>query len=832
MCRKGVLIGRWCALMVCALIVPGVAVAASGRVRVGTIPSLPAHARDAGSLPGGTDMRITVVLEPRNPAALRRYAMAVATPGSGMFRDYLTVSEFARRFGPTPLAVDAVRAELRARGLIPGPISPNDLAIPVSANAAALARALYTSFERLSLADGRIAYRNATAPLLSASTARYVQAIVGLADVALPAPVGLPAGSRRTRGASDGTPSPSALPQPHLATGGPQPCPAASNAAAQNGGATADQLASAYGFSGLYGTGDFGAGVTVALAEYEPNFASDISTFQACYGTQASVSYIEVDGGPKGQEASDDGEETELDAEGVLGLAPKVNLLIYQGNENGNGFYDTMNAIVSQDRAKVMSTSWGTCESEEGLQDAKAENTLFNEAATQGQTVLVAAGDDGAQDCYATSNNKDTALAVDDPGSQPNVTDVGGTTLSALGPPPTQSVWNTGLEGGSGGAAGGGISEFWTMPGYQTDAPASLHVINSGSSGKPCKATSGYCREVPDVSSDANPGIIQYDDGSWYPDGGTSLAAPTFAALIALADASSACHGIPIGFANPALYATAASAYARDFNDITVGDNDFTGTNGGQFAAGPGYDMASGLGTPIATPLAASLCDAGVEITPPGSQHSTVGKAVKLQLTAYGAVSSYSATGLPPGLTIDRSSGLISGKPTASGSYKVTVQAMSSGGTAEQTFTWTVAGPPTISSASLSGFAAGHPQIRLTSIAGPYAPALYGLAIYPPSGVSWAKGKQAQRDGISLRNGSGRSLAFSVSLSQGYLNIVLAHNAVATQLRLVVSSPAVTITSALRRRVKGHRAGRLTFYVSSYDADNRETDFELHLKPS
>jgi subtilase family serine protease len=828
---RGRLVGRWCALMVWALIVPGVAVAASGRVRVGTIPSLPAHARDAGALAGGTDIRITVVLEPRNPAALRRYAMAVATPGSSMFHDYLTVSQFARRFGPTPLAVDAVRAELRARGLIPGPISRNDLAIPVRANAAAVARALYTSFEKLSLADGRIAYRNVTAPLLDASTARYVQAIVGLADVAVPEPVGLPAGSRRTRGARDGTLSQSVFAQPHLATGGPQPCAAATTAAAQNGGATADQLASAYGFTGLYGAGDFGAGVTVALAEYEPNFPSDISTFQACYGTQASVSYVEVDGGPEGQEASDDGEETELDAEAVLGLAPKVNLLIYQGNENGNGFYDTMNAIVSQDRAKVMSTSWGTCESEEGLQDAKAENTLFNEAAAQGQTVLVAAGDDGAQDCYATSNNDDSALAVDDPGSQPNVTDVGGTTLSALGPPPTQAVWNTGLDGGNGGATGGGISEFWTMPGYQADAPASLHVINSGSSGTPCKATRGYCREVPDVSSDANPGIIQYDDGSWYPDGGTSVAAPTFAALIALADASSACGGTPVGFANPALYAAAASTYTSDFNDVTVGNNDFTGTNGGQFAAGPGYDMASGLGTLIATPLVASLCHNGVEITSPGSQRSTIGKAVKLQLAAHGAVSSYSATGLPPGLTIDRNSGLISGKPTRSGSYSVTVQAISGSGTADQTFTWTVAGPPTISSASLSGFGAGHPQIGLTATAGPYAPALYALAIDGPSGVRWAKGKGALRKGISLRNGSGRSLAFNASISQGYLNVLLAHNAVATRVRLVVSFPAVTVSSGLRRQITRHRAGRLAFYVSSYDADNTETDFELQLKP-
>ena len=78
--------------------------------------------------------------------------------------------------------------------------------------------------------------------------------------------------------------------------------------------------------------------------------------------------------------------------------------------------------------------------------------------------------------------------------------------------------------------------------------------------------------------------------------------------MIALANASATCDGRAIGFANPALYQAAATAYASDFNDVTSGDNDMTGLNAGMFPAGSGYDMASGLGTPNALPLAQSLC--------------------------------------------------------------------------------------------------------------------------------------------------------------------------------------------------------------------------------
>ncbi len=175
---------------------------------------------------------------------------------------------------------------------------------------------------------------------------------------------------------------------------------------------------------------------------------------------------------------------------------------------------------------------------------------------------MAASGDDGSTDCGAPSGNQVAVATVDDPGSQPYVTSVGGTSLTALGPPPTESVWNN-----STGASGGGISSNWAMPAYQSGAPPALGVIKSYSSSKPCDAPTGYCREVPDVSADADPNtglVIDWGHwGGWSAVGGTSVAAPLWAALIALTDAWPACSAHPVGFVNPALYLIAGGRWIR-----------------------------------------------------------------------------------------------------------------------------------------------------------------------------------------------------------------------------------------------------------------------------
>ncbi|MDQ6805382.1 MAG: putative Ig domain-containing protein, partial [Actinomycetota bacterium] len=245
-------------------------------------------------------------------------------------------------------------------------------------------------------------------------------------------------------------------------------------------------------------------------------------------------------------------------------------------------------------------------------------------------------------------------------------------------------------------AGGGGLSALWKMPSYQSDAPSSLNVVNGASSGTPCGTTSAYCRQIPDVSANADPftGYLVYYQGAWTGIGGTSAAAPVWAALVALANASPACVGTSVGFANPALYRVAGGPqYASAFNDVTAGNNDFTGTNGGRFAAGLGYDMASGLGTPIAPTLAVALCET-VTLTNPGTQTSTLGHKVRLRIVGIDAAKAsltYRATGLPAGLSIDHATGVVSGTPTRVGISTAAVVATDTGGrTNILSFKWNI----------------------------------------------------------------------------------------------------------------------------------------------
>jgi Pro-kumamolisin, activation domain/Putative Ig domain len=694
--------GWFLAVAVAGLVFSVDASAQTAMVQIGQAPVQPLNERVLGALAASTTIPVTVQLAPTDPAALANYATEVSTPGTPGFRHYLSVAGFRSRFAPTDSQIAAVRSALSADGLSPSPVSANGLEITLSATAAQLSTAFSTSFQQVAVAGGRSAYVNTSAPAVPSAIASTIQSVIGLDDLTVPQAMDQPsptsdraAGGRAAAAGHPDAVSPAAAAQPHVVTGGPQPCAGATADATTQHALTADQLASAYDFSGLYQQGDLGAGITVGLYEAQPYEASDIAMYQACYGTDATVSTVEVGSGI----GTGAGNEATGDIEDIMGLAPQVSVIVYEGApaDTADEVVAITNEMVSDNRADVLSSSWGYTCGTAPANVAQAEQIDFEEAAIQGQSFVTASGDDGSEGCTTADFTVGGTPQVEDPSGEPFITSVGGTQINALGPPPTETTWNEGDLGSS-----GGVSDVATMPAYQLDASPSLHVINSYSSGTPCGAPSGeYCLETPDVSADASgdSGYTFYFGGSWQAQRGTSFSAPLWAALIALTDASPECGPTDVGFLNPLLYRLAgSSSYATDFNDITTGNSDVNGKDGGLYPAGVGFDLATGLGTPIGTPLAHDLCaakNAGVTVTNPGAQHGTAGTSVSLPVNATDVNNSaleYSATGLPAGLTIDPTSGVITGTPTASGVSTVTVVVTDSDGvTGQAVFGWNLA---------------------------------------------------------------------------------------------------------------------------------------------
>jgi subtilase family serine protease len=754
------------ALFACLL--PGAAVsAATGLERLETPPPpLPAGVKQAGAVSTAKPLSLYVALQPRDPAGLERFATEVATPGSPVFRRYLSVPRFAQRFGATPAQIAAVREALAARGLEVGETGENRLSVSVEATAAEAEAAFGVSLERLQMPSGRIAFRNDRAPALPSEIEPFVQGIIGLDDVALSHRQG-PAEAQSLLAADEAA----APPVTQVVTGGPQPCAeAVALQQKEEAGYTADQIASAYQFSDLYEAGNYGAGQTIALLELEPFLPADIAAYQSCYGTDVEITTVDVEGGP-GPYAGSDGEAA-LDIEQLVGLAPEAKLIVYQGPNDAE--VEVLAAYVEENVAKVMSSSWGICEAQMGKAMLAAQDTLLQEAAAQGQSFFVASGDDGSTDCY-DGDPTDKSISVDAPGSNPFATDVGGTRMEAPTVPPTEYLWNDGVENGAG---GGGVSAHFPMPAYQLQAPLSLGLIGPHSSGATC-GFAGYCRQVPDVSANASPetAYVVHTEGAWDLIGGTSAAAPLWAALAALTNAHPSCRGVPIGFANPALYAIAGSAYAANFHDVTGARPGGLPTtdmfnSGGPFPAGPGYDMATGLGTPIAPALASSLCELAAPAPPPAP------------VTAPGKA------------------------PAAAGAAQP-------------------AAAPQLTRVAVSGLARGKPKIVFFLAAQPGAQ-LRSVAVKLPAGLTADSSREALAKGVQVLDMDGGLLRARAEVTARSVSVHLRRPAPVVRLR--VAAPTLQVSEELMERARRRDAGPLKLVVLAGETGGENERFALTLR--
>jgi subtilase family serine protease len=400
-----------------------------------------------------------------------------------------------------------------------------------------------------------------------------------------------------------------------------------------------------------------GAGVTLAVFELSAYQHSDIDTWARTFygpGYRPPLADSNVDGGPlkpicptgDSCPAAYNGYsgdiEVDADIENQLALAPDASrLIVYDApnDETGQTELDEYTAIARQDVAESVSSSWGECENDAGASYAETENVIFEQMALQGQSLFNAAGDTGAYDCIRSDGT--TVTNVMDPASQPWVTSVGGTSLESNNPGTNpnpgypahgESVWNvdnlcsdsaTGAGGQDGffwcaetGAGGGGSSQFWGRPSYQRGPGINNPYTTRGNGTTQCSlaADGTPCREVPDISADADEytPYAEYCTGSastpysvcaglggienvpgWFGIGGTSLSSPLWSGVIA--DRDGFLHQ-RTGNVNPLLYQLYTTDPGRYFNDVTGAGQ--RATNNGLFPARPGYDEATGIGTP------------------------------------------------------------------------------------------------------------------------------------------------------------------------------------------------------------------------------------------
>jgi len=571
-------------------------------------PRLPAGSVRLGAVAAGTAMHLDVTLKVRDQSALTAFLDGLSNRKSPYFHDFLKPGQFGPLFGPSLSQLATVENALRAAGLSPGVVSSNRLSIPVTATALTIERAFRVDLVRYRLTNGRVAIANSTAPKLASSAASLVSGILGLNDMdvsqsMLSKPANPTAAAPGQAALKRTTATPSAA--------GPQACTDASQTATENGAYTASQLASYYLMSPLYSDGDLGQGVRVALAEIGPNLPSDISAYEQCYGIKTPVSYLKIDGGA-GTGSGAPSPEAALDIEDVAGLAPGISVDVYQAPNSDADVYDMFKAIVDTDKDKVVSASFGECEALIEANDPAYftdVTTLMSQAQTQGQTVFASAGDTGSSGCYG---NGEATPDDNFPASSPFVVAVGGTTIESGG---GETVWNESAD--EAGAAGGGDSTAWCMPAYQyqTAIPGLVNSLSETNAVCVKANKGGYVREIPDVSADADPesGYVIYAAGQWQSVGGTSAAAPLWAAIAALIDSSPFCADYGSGAAGvlPAgLYGMMALDHSYVYEsvpegllDITEGNNDYTptGYTGGLYPATEGFDMASGLGVPIVT---------------------------------------------------------------------------------------------------------------------------------------------------------------------------------------------------------------------------------------
>lgn len=591
----------------------------------GSVSPLVRAGRDLGQLNTSAPVAgISLWFQPtaEQKAQLDALVQAQQTPGSPLYHAWLTPEQYASRFGLSDADLARVENWLESQGFNIDRVSKSHTSITFSGTAGQVASAFQTELHRYQV-GAETHFANATDLAIPAALSGIVRSVGNLDDF---------------------------RPTPQIRPSASSIQPSFTSSQTQSHFLTPKDIATIYDINAAWNAGYTGSGKTIAVVGQSQIAVADIEAFQSAAGlTVKAPNLILVPNSGAAAVSSGDEAESDLDLEYAGGIAPGATIdFVYVGNNQNMSVFDALTYAVDNKLAPIINISYGLCEPDLSSASYSALEGILQQAASQGQTVVTASGDAGSTACYnPTTKSGVTAamevLAVNYPASSAYAVGVGGTEFpsadvasgnttywrsasgsdlvgSAISYIPEQA-WNDdsatvgqqnpqyALSSG-----GGGVSTLTPRPSWQTGVPG---------------IPSGSFRLVPDVSLASSPNNAPYlycssDSSGWstgqkascnsgFRDsatqdltiaGGTSFAAPVFAGMLAILEQQQNSSGL--GVANKTLYSLAANAstYASAFHDITSGGNQCTAggsfcssSGASQYAAGAGYDEATGLGS-------------------------------------------------------------------------------------------------------------------------------------------------------------------------------------------------------------------------------------------
>ena len=512
--------------------------------------------RTLGVTPPGERVEFDVVLRYRQDE-LDAFLTRVNDPRSSDYHQYADADEIGRRFGISDEGIARVVAWLDENGLRVVETFPQRTTMRVAGPAASVDTMLQvTLVDRFDRRSQQRYHRPRGNPRVPLALADVVESVAGLDT----RPVLRPVLAVAPRGAGSAcSKSDSCL--------------------------TPDKLNRSFDITALHDRGIRGEGEYVAVIMDGPVSDADLRQFQRTGGLDGvpPIERITVGSGPS---ASESGKpiaraEATMDVETVQAVAPRANILYFYASLGAFG--DAVNAVLRDGRAKIITFSAGGCD--DGTTVNIPDERALQAANAAGVNVFASSGDHGAFNCLAFDPN-DFRPTASEPSDSSLVISVGATFLErkADGTYVDESAWVEPLDNwGTGGALNPGARR----PSWQV-GPG---VDNKYSNGK---------RQEPDVSAPGDPesGWMIVVDGEEQRAGGTSASSPFWAGVTSLfGQMAHQAHLFGLGYLNPTLYALAASNPSNTlFHDVVRGDNLL-------YEATPGWDFATGLGSPIASKL-------------------------------------------------------------------------------------------------------------------------------------------------------------------------------------------------------------------------------------